>query len=114
MVAASVVVAVQPGVGFGLQLADGPEASAVERWSPAFLQGGALEPFAHGVVVRRPWRDAVVDQAEGAEVVPEPQGVVFGTVVAEHGPDRPAEATEVALHVGDEPACVLRGDGTQH
>jgi hypothetical protein len=81
VVAASVVVAVQPGVGFGLELAEGPEASAMERRTPAFLQGGPLESFAHGVVVRAAGRDAVVHQAKVGEVVPEPQRRVFGTVV---------------------------------
>jgi hypothetical protein len=52
VVATPVVVAEQPGVGFGLKLADRGEAASVERRSPALLQGGAVEAFAHGVVVR--------------------------------------------------------------
>lgn len=78
VVAAPVVIAVQPGVGFDLELADGAEPATVERWSPAFLQGGALEAFAHRVVVGAAGRDPVVDDAELGEVVTEPEGDVFG------------------------------------
>ena len=63
------VVVDQPGVGFGLELADGGEPSAVEGRAPAFLEGGALEPFAHGVVVRGSGRDPVVGQAQGGQAV---------------------------------------------
>ena len=52
VVAAAVVVADEPGVGLGLELADAGEAAAVERGAPALLQDGAVEAFAHGVVVR--------------------------------------------------------------
>jgi hypothetical protein len=43
VVAATVVVSDQPGVGFGLEMADAGEAATVERRPPAFLQGGAVE-----------------------------------------------------------------------
>jgi hypothetical protein len=52
VVAASVVVAQQTGVGFCLELANRAEPSAVERGAPAFLEGGAVEAFDDGVVVR--------------------------------------------------------------
>jgi hypothetical protein len=91
VVAATVVISVQPGVGFGLELADGAEPATVERGSPAFLQGGALEAFAHRVVVRAAGRDPMMHETELGEVVTEPQGDVFGTVIRQHGPHRPAE-----------------------
>src|SRR3954451_10447724 len=47
VVAAAGVVAVQPGVGFGLELAGAGEAATVERWPPALLQRSAVEAFAH-------------------------------------------------------------------
>jgi hypothetical protein len=52
VVAAAGVVVDEPGRGFGLELADRAEPATVERGSPALLQGGALEAFADGVVVR--------------------------------------------------------------
>ena len=52
VVAAAVVVTGEPGVGFGLELADRGEPAAVERGPPALLEGGALESFDDGVVVR--------------------------------------------------------------
>src|SRR5215204_6949150 len=113
VVATAMVVADEPGVGFGLELADGPEAAPVERRAPAFLQGRALEPFAHGVVVRAAGRDAVVVQAELCEVAPEAGGDVLRSVVVEHGPDRPAEVPEPSLHLRDEAAGVLGGDRAQ-
>jgi hypothetical protein len=60
VVAAAGVVAGEPGVGLGLELADGGEASTVEGGSPAFLEGGAVESFAHGVVVRAAGRDGLI------------------------------------------------------
>ena len=46
------VVGDEPAVDLGAQLGEPVEASAVECGSPAFLECGALEPFAHRVVVR--------------------------------------------------------------
>src|SRR3954464_152718 len=51
VVAAAGVVAVEPRVGLGLELADAGEATAMERGTPTFLEGGAVEAFAHRVVV---------------------------------------------------------------
>ena len=45
------------------------------------LQGGALEAFDDGVVVRRALWDAVVLENFGGEVDAEPGGDVIGTVV---------------------------------
>src|SRR5262245_60429360 len=43
VVASVMVVGDEPGVGLGLELADAGEAPAVECWTPALLQGGAVE-----------------------------------------------------------------------
>ena len=52
VVAAARVVVHEPAVDLGLELADAHEPAAVERRPPAFLERGALEPFADRVVVR--------------------------------------------------------------
>ena len=46
------VVVDEPGVDLGAELPEAIEAATVERGSPTFLQGCALEPFTHRVVVR--------------------------------------------------------------
>ena len=53
VVAPPAVVGDEPGVGLGLELADRGEATAMERRAPAFLEDGAMEALAHGVVVGR-------------------------------------------------------------
>ncbi len=52
MVSAAGVVADEPGVGFGLELAGRGEPAPVKRRPPAFLEHDALEPFTDRVVVR--------------------------------------------------------------
>ena len=42
-----VVVVDEPGVDLGAELTKGVEASSMERGTPALLQRGALESFAH-------------------------------------------------------------------
>src|SRR3954464_1827649 len=83
VVAAAGVVAVEPGVGLGLELAGAGEAAAVERGAPALLEGGAVEACAHGVVVRAAGWDRLVTDPAAGEVPPEAL-VVLGPVVAEH------------------------------
>src|SRR4051812_41785585 len=102
VVAAPLVVVHEPGVDLGLELTDAGEAASVERGAPAFLEGGALEPFAHGVVVGRPGWDPLVVEALGDEGGAERAGGVFGAVVAEHGPDLDAEALVAADHLLEE------------
>ena len=86
VVAAAGVVADQPCVGFCLELTDRGEVTAMKRWSPALLEHGALESFAHGVVVRGPGRDPHVTQTGLGQVLAEQQCLVFGSVVGEHTP----------------------------
>src|SRR5690606_19709164 len=97
VVATAVVVAHQPGVGLGLQLADAGEAATVERRPPALLQRGAVEAFTDRVVVRRARWDAVMLEPAGGQVGPKARSDPLGSVVGEHGPHRHAEAP-VAAH----------------
>ena len=62
------VVVDEPGVDLGAELAEAIEASPVERGTPAFLERGALEPFAHRVVVRGTGRGPVMRDLERLEV----------------------------------------------
>ena len=71
-----------------------PRPTAVERWSPAFLQHGPVEAFAHRVVVGRAGRDAVVGESFGGHCGAERSSDVLGAVIGEHGPDGDAEAAE--------------------
>src|SRR5947208_10524239 len=87
VVAAAGVVVDQPGVGLGLELADGGEPAAVEGRSPALLEGGALEPLADSVVVGGAGRDAVVGQVQGGEAAGEGPRDPLGTIVGKHRPD---------------------------
>ena len=80
VVVASVVVVDEPRVGFGADLLDRCERSAMERWSPAFFEHGAVEAFAHRVVVRAARRGPVVADLPSGERVGEPGGDPFGTV----------------------------------
>ena len=52
VILAAGVVGHEPAIELGAELGEPVETAAVERGSPALLQRGALEPFAHGVVVR--------------------------------------------------------------
>lgn len=103
VVAAPGVVVDQPGVDLGLELADRAEASTMKRGTPAFLQGGALEAFNHGVVVRRPGWDPPVDKTFGGHSSLESDGVVFGAVVGQHRCDGDPEAPVAADHRLQEP-----------
>src|SRR5215207_2981994 len=114
VVAAPVVIADQPGVGLALQLGDGTEAAAVERRSPALLEGGAVEAFAHGVVVRRPRWDADVADLTQCEAGREPGGDVLGPVVAHDGAHSDPAAPPVTDHMVDEADGVRGGDRAQH
>ena len=87
VVAPAVVIGDQPGVGFGLELADGGEVTAVEGRAPALLEDGLVEALADSVVVGRAGRDPLVTQALGHQVGPKVAGHVLGTVVAEDGAD---------------------------
>src|SRR6266536_4328027 len=84
VVAAAGVVVDQPGVDLSLEVADRAEPAAMERGAPALLEGGALEAFTHGVVVRGSWRDAVMCQAFGGQSGGEGSGDVFGAVIGQH------------------------------
>ena len=96
------VVVDEPGVDLGAELAEAVEASSVERGSPAFLQGGALESFAHRVVVRGPGWGPVMGDRAGLEMGVE--GVAeLGAVVSEDAGDVHTEATEFADHQVEEP-----------
>ena len=68
VVPSSGVVGDEPGVGFGLELADRGEVPAVEGRAPALLEDGAVEALADSVVVGRAGRDALVTQSLGDEV----------------------------------------------
>jgi hypothetical protein len=83
VVAPAVVVGDERGVGFGAELADGEKVPAVKGRPPALLEHGALEPFAHGVVVGGTSRDAHVSQPLGRQGVDEGAGFVLGTVECE-------------------------------
>ena len=80
VIGAAVVVVDEPGVDLGAELTESIEASSVECGSPAFLQGGALEPFADRVVVRGAGRGPMVGDPERVEVSIE-RGGELGTVV---------------------------------
>src|SRR5579872_7106149 len=71
VVASAGVVAVQPALELGVELGDGLEALAVERGPVELLQGRTLEAFAHGVVVGRAGRDAVMDDFQAGHVAGE-------------------------------------------
>ena len=83
VVAPAVVVGDEPGVGFGLELADGGEVAAVKGGAPALLEHGALEALADGVVVGRAGRDPHVPEPLRRQGVDERAGDVLGTVVRE-------------------------------
>jgi hypothetical protein len=69
------VVAVDPALELVIEVAGTLEALAVERRAVELLEGASLEPFADGVVVRRPGRDAMVDEPEvGHMVLESPTG----------------------------------------
>lgn len=99
VVAPAGVVVDQPGVDLALELTWAGEPTPVERRSPALLEGGALEALAHGVVVGRARRAAVVDQSLGRHRGCEGPGQVLGPVVGEHGPDDDALAGEATPDV---------------
>ena len=71
VVATSGVVAVQPHLELAVQIDETVEAATVKRWPVELLQGRALEAFAHGVVVRRARRDAVMDDPQSSDVAGE-------------------------------------------
>ena len=87
VVAPAVVVGDEPGVGFGLELADRGEVTAVEGRAPALLEDGAVEALAYGVVVGRAGRDPRGASPLAARAATEGAGDVFGTIVAEDGSD---------------------------
>src|SRR5690606_22360738 len=101
VVAAPGVVVDEPAVGFGLELAGAGEAATVEGGPPALLEDGAVEPFAHRVVVRRPGWDPVVIEALGGDGGGERVGLVLGPVVGEHGPHAQTHAPIAAEDLGD-------------
>jgi hypothetical protein len=67
VVAPTAVVGREPGVGFGLELADRGEVTAMEGRTPALLEDGAVEALDHRVVVGRAGRDAHVGEALGRQ-----------------------------------------------
>ena len=87
VVPSSGVVGDEPGVGFGLKLADRGEVTAVEGRAPALLEDGLVESFAHGVVVGGAGWDPLVSQPLGHQVGPKVAGHILGPVVAQDGPD---------------------------
>jgi hypothetical protein len=80
VVAPAVVVGDEPGVGFGLELADRGEVTTMKGRTPALLEHGALEPLADRVVVGRTGRDAVLPESLGRQGLDEGAGHVFRTV----------------------------------
>jgi hypothetical protein len=63
-----------------LELAGAGEAAPVERRAPALLERGALEAFAHRVVVRGSGRGPVVADVLGGDRRGEGPGDVLGAV----------------------------------
>ena len=102
VIRAAGVVVDEPGVDLGAELAESIEASSVKRGSPTFLQRGALEPFAHRVVVRGPRWGAVMGDLEFGEMGIE-GGTELGSVVGEHAGDGHAEASEFGDDTVEEP-----------
>ena len=102
VVAPAVVVGHEPGIGFGLELADRGEVTAMEGRAPALLEDGAVEALDDGVVVGRAGRDPMVRDPLGHQGADEGAGDVFGTVVAQHGPDPYPVAPIGAQHLVDE------------
>ena len=113
VVAPAAVVGDQPGIGFGLELTERGEATAMEGGAPALLEDGArgsarprrcgwaIGPgCAHGEPLGHHRR------GEGA-------GVVLGTVVGEHGSDLDA-VTPVVGHQAVEEAHRHGGVGGAH
>ena len=70
VVAPAVVIGDEPGVGFGLELADRSEVTAMEGRAPALLEDGAVEALAHSVVVGRAGRDPMVPDPLGRQMLP--------------------------------------------
>lgn len=96
------VVGDEPGVCFGLELADRGEVTTMKGRAPALLGHGALEPFADGIVVGGSVRDAVAPQPLGGQGVDEGAGYIFAPVVRQDCPDpHPVTAIE-AQGLGDE------------
>ena len=114
VVAATVVVVHEPAVDLGLELADAGEAPTVERGTPALLERGALESFAHRVVVRGTGWDPLVGEFFGCERVGERSGDVFGTVVGQHGSHGDAEPPVTADDVMQEPGGRRPVGDTEH
>src|SRR5438477_5338739 len=102
VILAARVVGHEPAVEFGAQLGEPVESPAMKCWPPALLQGGALEPFAHRVVVRRSGRCAVMADPELGQVAAELVGDELGTVVGEDTGHSDPEAAELADHTADE------------
>ena len=87
VVAPAMVVGDEPGVCFGLELADRGEVTTMKGRAPALLGHGALEPFADRIVVGGSGRDAVVPQPLGGQRVDEGSGYVFAALVRQDCPD---------------------------
>ena len=85
VVASTMVVVDEPGVGLGAELADGRERAAVEGGAPALVEDRAVESLDHGVVVRRRRRRLEVADLAGDERFGEPGGFPLGSAVGEHG-----------------------------
>ena len=90
------VVVDEPGVDLGAELPEALETPPVERGTPTFLQGGALEPFAHRVVVRGPRWGSVMGDLERLEMRIE-RVAELGPVVGEHPGDADTETAQLRI-----------------
>ena len=63
VVASTMVIGDEPGIGFGLELADGAEVTAVEGRTPALLEDGLVEALDRRVVIGRASRDPLVTES---------------------------------------------------
>jgi hypothetical protein len=102
VIGASGVVVDEPGVDLGAELTEAIEAASVERGTPTFLEGGALESFTDGVVVRRPGRGPVMRDLELLEMGIE-SGAELGSVVGEDTGDGHPQTTQFSDHAVEEP-----------
>jgi hypothetical protein len=102
VVAPAVVVGDEPGVGFGLELADRGVVAAVEGRAPALLEHGPLEALADGIVVGRAGRDPDVTQSFGRQGVDEGAGHIFAPVIGQDRSDAYAVTTIETQRLVDE------------
>lgn len=103
------VVAVHPALELAVELGRGVEALPVERRPVELLEHRALEPLAHGVVVGRTGRDAVVVDATVGHGVAEGEAGELRPVVAEDAAQLDADGGQALHDVVDEGDGALGG-----